>query len=273
MTLNEIRKEMKLHEETKDLVLNDADLLKVKRYLDLKDKVVDGLTVRLKTEPYLEIVYVPTANYEDEQNKEKLKNHLKVFNSDVYLQDASLHDFDAFNKERKNILNEINNFLSSYKKNEYEKGLYISGKYGTGKTYLISAIAHELAKRNVDVLIVFMPDLVRNIRGGISDGNLEENINKLKQVDVLMFDDIGGENMTPWFRDEIFLPILQYRLSARLTTFFTSNLEMSELVNYYSPNRNNESDYIKSMRVVRRIQNLTKYIKLNEEQYKNDWLN
>ena len=268
MTLEEMRKRISEDNETKDLKLSNSDILVVNRYLDLRGEVVDGYRVALKTDPYVEIVYLPTTEKLAEEARDKFKNHLLVFNSEVYLQDASLDDFKLLNEEREKVVKELKNFVENYKKSHYSKGYYISGKYGTGKTYLLSAVAHALVRKHINVLMVFMPDLVRSVRQGISDGNLEEKINQLKQVEVLMFDDIGGENMTPWFRDEVLLPVLQYRLSARLTTFFTSNLGSKELLNSLTTDKNQKIDFVKAHRVIQRITELAHYIKLDEEQYK-----
>lgn len=37
--------------------------------------------------------------------------------------------------------------------------------------------------------------------------------------DVLLIDDIGAENNSPWSRDEVLGTILQYRMDSDLTTF------------------------------------------------------
>lgn len=268
MTLNELRARILNDSETKDLVISDADLVIVNRYLDIRDTIIDGYQPLLKTDPYIEIIYVPTKEKKEEQQKQKLKGHLQVFDSDIYLQEANLKDFKNMNDSREKVLNYAYEFLLNYSKDNYEKGLYIYGPYSTGKTYLLSAIANELAKREINVLMVFMPDLVRTIKQGISSGDLETKINLLKQADVLMIDDIGGENMTPWFRDEIFLPIIQYRLSAKLPVFFSSNLDMKDLMDALTISKGNELDYVKSVRIIQRIKDLTTYINIGNEQYK-----
>ena len=81
-----------------------------------------------------------------------------------------------------------------------------------------------------------------------------------------MIDDFGGENLTAWFRDEILLPIIQYRLSARLPIFISSNLEMKQLTDALAIT-NSDHDKTKAVRIVQRIIDLTTYVKLSEENF------
>lgn len=269
MDLKDIRKIVDTDLETKDLNVSDSDLLTVYRYLSVRGTIVDGNMPVLKTDPYIEITYLPTKE-QVEKNLINKNNHrnLNFFNGDIFIQDnASLDHFTISTKEREKALKLSRDLINSYDTNGSFKGLYIYGKYSTGKTYLISAIANELSKKGLSVLFAFMPDLVRNIKTGMTERDLESRVNILKRTDVLMLDDLGGENMTPWFRDEILLPIIQYRLSGKLPVFFTSNLTMEELVDTLAISKSN-TDYVKSVRLIQRIRDLTTYVSLNEEQYK-----
>lgn len=267
MSLAELKQKIKNDPETKDLEVSGSDLLVVGRYLEIRGTIIDGYKPVLKTSPYVEIIYLPTEEKINEKIRSEIKQNLAIFDSDIYLQDASLENFKVLNGEREKVLTLAKEFIENYSKTNYVKGLYLYGGYKTGKTYALSMIARELAKNNINVLLVFMPDLVRNIRQGISDGDLEHKINLLKQAEVLMFDDIGGENFSAWFRDEILLPILQYRLAASLPTFFSSNLEYNKLVEAFVVNRSNEHDYVKGVRLIQRIKDLTTYVKLDETIY------
>ena len=83
----------------------------------------------------------------------------------------------------------------------------------------------------------------------------------LQRVDILLFDDIGAENVTVWGRDEILGTILQYRMNNKLTTFFTSNLNISELENHLAVTKNSE-DVVKARRIIERIKKLTDDLEL-----------
>ena len=188
MTINEMRKEILKFDETKDLDILDVDVNKVYQYIVQKKEkpVVDGYEIVLKTDPYIEIIYRPTKEKAFELRKERIRKNLKFYDSEVYIQDATVKDFKCFNEERQHAFEKAQYFLDHYKKDRYQKGLFIYGRYGTGKSYLLSAIAQELALRNIAVLFVYVPDLIRSIRQGMNEGNLEERINKLKQADILM---------------------------------------------------------------------------------------
>jgi len=269
MTLDEMRQVVSKDPETQNLSLLDIDIYKVYQYL--LDR--DGHTVRggyqpvLRTDPYIEIVYRPTKEKAEELRRDKIKEHLKFYDSELYIQDASLSRFEVSNEEREKAYKLALDFVNNFQKDRYNKGLYIYGKYATGKSYLLSAIAQELAEKNVSVLFVYMPDLVRSIRQGMNEGNLEQRINQLKQADVLMMDDIGGENMSPWFRDEILVPVMQYRLSAQLPVFMTSNFEYVQLVEALTVNKD-EMNRVKAARLIQRLKDLMTYVKLTQDQYK-----
>ncbi len=269
MTLDEMRQVVSKDPETQNLNLLDIDIYKVYQYLLDRDGniIKGGYQPVLRTDPYIEIVYRPTKEKAEELRRVKIREHLKFYDSEVYIQDASLSKFEVSNEEREKAYKLSADFLQNYQKDKYAKGLFIYGKYATGKSYLLSAIAQELAEKNVSVLFVYMPDLVRSIRQGMNEGNLEQRINQLKQADVLMMDDIGGENMSPWFRDEILVPVMQYRLSAQLPVFMTSNFQYIQLLEALTVNKD-EMNRVKAARLIQRLKDLMTYVKLTQDQYK-----
>ena len=93
---------------------------------------------------------------------------------------------------------------------------------------------------------------------------VEDKLKYLQNVDILLLDDIGAENVTVWGRDEILGTILQYRMNNKLTTFFTSNLNIQELETHLSITKNSE-DKVKSRRIIERIKQLTDDLELISE--------
>ena len=76
-------------------------------------------------------------------------------------------------------------------------------RFWRGKTFLLGAIANQLADKGVSTMIVFYPELLRELKGSIGDSTLNEKIEMIKKQPVLMIDDIGAETMSSWTRDEV----------------------------------------------------------------------
>lgn len=163
---------------------------------------------------------------------------------------------------------EVYKALKEYNKDPLRKqGIYLHGTFGTGKTFILLKEAKELAKKRINVVFVYYPDFCREIKMNITTGNNEAIINKCKQADVLMFDDIGGEGNSSFVRDEVLGPILQYRMFASKPTFMSSNYSVAELEEHLAEARES-SNQVNASRVVERIKELMKEIRLDDVNYR-----
>lgn len=152
-------------------------------------------------------------------------------------------------------------FVQQYAPDRFQKGLYLYGPFGTGKTYLLGAIANALALKKVPSMIVYVPEFIREMKQSIHNHTLEEKLNLVKQAPVLMFDDIGAESMSSWVRDEVYGPILQYRMLEKLPTFFTSNFNLKDLEHHFTYTQRGEEEKLKAGRIIERIQFLAEPVK------------
>lgn len=263
MDLKELRKIVKSDPETKDLDIKDVDLNIVYSYLTARDSSKNAnYRPVLKLEPYIHVVYVASALKKETLAQERLKKYSDIIDSEVFIQNARLENFHTFDEHRDKAYKYAKKFVDNYP--NIEKGMYVHGPYSTGKSYLLSAIAQELMIKKIPVSFIFIPDLVRSIKSDINTGNLEKTINKLKSVPVLILDDLGGEYNSEWFRDEILLPIIQYRLSAKLPIFVSSNLNYAQLAKSMQFSGKGD-DRIKVMRVIDRIRDLTESYSLKDK--------
>lgn len=188
---------------------------------------------------------------------EKRKNE-KLIQS-LYVPSDILHaSFDSIYKDddRIDAVQKAASFLMSYRPDSKQKGLYFFGKFGVGKSFLLGAIANELAKKKVSSMIVYVPEFLREMKSSIADSTLNDKIAAIKKVPVLMFDDIGAETMSSWTRDEVLGPILQYRMLESLPTFFTSNFDFHELEHHLSYSQRGEEEKMKARRIMERIKYL-----------------
>ena len=198
---------------------------------------------------------------DEKRKREKLIRSLYV-PSDIL--SATIEDFlktDTSN-ERIEVMEKVVSFIMNYASGQKQKGFYIYGKFGVGKTYLLGAIANQLAEKQISSLIVYFPDFLRELKGSIGDNTVNEKIEMVKKAPVLMLDDLGAESMTSWGRDEVLGPILQFRMLENLPTFFTSNFDFKELENHLTFSQRGEKEEVKAARVMERIQYLAEPIKL-----------
>ena len=194
--------------------------------------------------------YKPCRFKKNEIKKEKKLKNVKNFNTPEFLKEASISKIYKTDKNRFKAITWLLDFLDNYK--EGDKGLFLHGNFGCGKTYLIAATLNELANIGYKTSIIFWPEFVRDM----FSNDFKESMDYVKNVDLLLIDDLGAENLTAYNRDEILCPILQYRMDNKLTTFITSNLDTKELNNHLSTSKNGVEE-IKAGRIISRIEQLT----------------
>lgn len=144
-----------------------------------------------------------------------------------------------------------------------KKGLYLVGPFGTGKTFLMCYLLYQLAKIGLSGAIVYMPDFAEDLKSMFQEpARLKETVELLKETDLLVFDDIGAENLNPWLRDHVMGTILNYRMN-RKPTFFTSNYELDALERHFSfTSKDGEEEY-KGQRIMDRIRPFVEVIVVN----------
>lgn len=176
----------------------------------------------------LEFEYI--ANSQEAKLNEKLEKRnrqyvLKSFSNELLSID--LAEDVSQEIERKDALISISSIIN----NKENRGLYLHGTYGTGKTYMIIATLNRLADDGKTVAQINIADFLSSAKSRFDikgDTFLKDTIQQLKNVDALLIDDIGGEVVSQWSREEILYPILNHRMENSKLTFFTSNLPLEK---------------------------------------------
>ena len=96
----------------------------------------------------------------------------------------------------------------------------------------------------------------------------KNSFERVKTTPILLIDDIGAENVTPWARDEILCSILQYRMEEHLPTFFTSNLTLDELSGHLASSKDGASE-VKARRIIERVKQLTTDLEMISKNLRN----
>ena len=111
------------------------------------------------------------------------------------------------------------------------RGAYIEGPTGTGKTHLLVAMFRDLANgaAHLDIAIVPWLDLVDGIRRDFDkEGDQRREAYYYQHLDVLLIDDFGKGQRTPWVLEQMY-SIIETRLRLKKLTYFTSNYPLAEV--------------------------------------------
>lgn len=209
--------------------------------------------------------YVPCKYKKESDERNKYKKNIYLFEIPKEIKEASMKNIDLENSDRFEIIKWLKNFLDNYRPRTGMKGLYLTGNFGCGKTYLVSAALNELAKKDHQIAIIYYPEFLRSLKESFGDSETyNEKFRLVKNVEILLIDDIGAETMTEWSRDEVLGTILQYRMQEGLTTFFTSNLTIKDLEEHFSISARG-IEKVKAKRIVERIKQLTTEMTLVSE--------
>jgi DNA replication protein DnaC len=109
--------------------------------------------------------------------------------------------------------------------------LLFMGNYGSGKTHLAAAIANEALSRHIRLYFAVVPDLLDYLRATFdpsSEDTYDQRFDMIRNVPLLILDDLGTENAKPWAREKLF-QIINHRYNAKLPTVITTNSDLDSL--------------------------------------------
>jgi DNA replication protein DnaC len=108
--------------------------------------------------------------------------------------------------------------------------LMLSGSYGCGKTHLAAAVANTCVEYGMGTLFLTVPDLLDWLRYsyGSTDASFEQRFEEIRNVGLLVLDDLGAQNTTPWAAEKLF-QVIDYRYIRRLPLVVTTNQRIEDL--------------------------------------------
>ncbi|MHB1355320.1 MAG: ATP-binding protein [Anaerolineae bacterium] len=112
-----------------------------------------------------------------------------------------------------------------------KRWIVFTGAYGCGKTHLAAAIANYRVDRGQPVMFVVVPDLLDYLRSAYAPNSpvsYDERFDQVRNVELLILDDLGTQNATPWAAEKLY-QLLNYRYNAELPTVITTNQSLDDL--------------------------------------------
>ena len=248
----------------------NRSISKFNQYITERDKFLRGDTdyiakgykpILVMNHGYADVSYEETPELIAAEKEAAIKNRLKLINLPATLKKASLAQVDLDDLGRLPIFEKLLAFVEQYP--AIQKGLYLYGDFGVGKSFMVAALAHDLSeKRGVSSTLLHYPSFVIDVKNAIGDGNVKTLVDELKLSEVLILDDIGAEQSTAWVRDEILQVILQYRMQENLPTFFTSNFNFEDLELHFAKGKHGNDETWEARRVMERIRYLAEETRL-----------
>jgi len=102
---------------------------------------------------------------------------------------------------------------------------------GRGKTHLAIAICRRWLQKGKPARYAYVPLLLEELRRGFrekGDMSYEARFDRFLNVPLLVLDDLGTENRTPWVQEKLDT-IIDYRLVQALPLVVTTNTPVDEL--------------------------------------------
>ncbi len=236
----------------------NKSLSKFNEYVTEKAKFEAGIETKIagyepilfNNEGFADVTYRATAETLAKEADLSKKRRVRLIGMPKDVINISWDDVLLDDANRIKAYQAVASFISDYPN---QKGVYLYGQFGVGKSYMMAAMANELAGKGISTTLIHYPSFISESSGF---DELKTKANEVKKVDVLVLDDIGAESNNDWIRDNILQVILQYRMQENLATFFTSNLTMVELEQHLAMTKKGDETW-PAKRVMERVHKLS----------------
>lgn len=251
------------HDETISEQIVHRSMSKLYEFVKEKERIAKGEKPKfpnfhpelIMNVGYIDVTYVASEAYLAQQRLLEKSRRVTLLDLPKALKKANFDEFDISDPARQKALKKaiefVNDFLAA--PNTYHRGLYLHGAYGVGKTYLLAALANDLADSGYKSTMVHYPKFANDIKAAIQTNNVQNMVIELQMAPILIIDDIGAESNSAWIRDDILGVILQYRMQEELPTFFSSNFSMKHLEIHLAHSSQGATEEVKASRIMERI--------------------
>ncbi len=158
----------------------------------------------------------------DERRDEELR---RLSNLDAFPN----HTFESFDPELPGM-EEAYEAALGFAQEPGHRWLFLSGPCGVGKTHLAVAVArYAIDWHRMSVYFAVVPDLLDHLRSTFDPNSgsvYDERFSNIRGAPLLILDDLGTENATPWAKEKLY-QIINHRYSEQMPTVITTNVDLS----------------------------------------------
>lgn len=237
--LNDLTDKIEALKAEKQTILEKQGVSLTPNYDCLKCKDTGYITVDYRTEMCSCMKQKLINESYNKSNLYRLKNDTFAnFDETLYAKDANIERYGANISPRENIkkikdlsLKFVENFEDVSQKN-----LLFTGTPGVGKTFLSGCIANEIINKGYTVLYQTSPLLLDSIfeyKYNQKNSSSKELYDSLFNVNLLIIDDLGTENLTAARFAELFTVINARLLNPKTKTIISTNLTLDKLAKNY----------------------------------------
>lgn len=156
------------------------------------------------------------------------------------IQDYQLENFIITENNEKEV-KIVKDFTQKCINKNQKNGLIITGKSGTGKTHLATAILNKLTEKDMLVLMGRLILLLDVIKDTFKDFSSKEKdiIELYSKVDMLIIDDLGTERISSWALEKLYT-IIENRNENKLPIIVTTRFDKESLLDRFYQSEDEE---------------------------------
>ena len=173
----------------------------------------------------------------EQEEKQRQEKYRKIINS-IYKYNYMKKRLQKYNfknlvdtYEDTTIINQLIKFTDLCIKSEMKNGLIIYGNIGFEKTYFGACIANKMIENNKIVLMEKSSSIIDKIKESFNKDGLSETqiIELYSNVDMLIIDDLGNENLSKWALEKLY-KIISNRYDNELPIVITTRYNKEQLI-------------------------------------------